>query len=62
MHYRIEILKRRRRRVSSGSSIPVEAANGNVVQAWKGAVEPQFYGGSGGNEVQLWKGAVEPGL
>ena len=38
----------------------VEAANGNVYQGWKGAVEPAFTGGSG-NEMQAWKGAVEPG-
>lgn len=31
----------------------------NVIQLWKGAVEPAESGASG-NEIQAWKGAVEP--
>jgi hypothetical protein len=57
MHKRRKILRRRRR---LGSSSPEVADNGNVYQAWKGAVEPDFASGSG-NEYQCWKGAVEPG-
>lgn len=31
----------------------------NVIQEWKGAIEPAQSGASG-NEIQLWKGAIEP--
>jgi len=32
----------------------------NVIQAYRGAVEPQYDNLNQGNEIQLWRGAVEP--
>ena len=55
MHKRRLIL--RKRKIGGGKTL---ADNGNVYQAWKGAVEPAFIGPTG-NEYQAWKGAVEPG-